>query len=77
MSKKFSEWFSGWSKPKLPGVYETDAFGVRGYQHWNGKKWGLCAARPYEALGADQGESFIQKPNWRGLASDPNQQAGK
>lgn len=67
---KLSKWFSGKTKPALPGYYERD-YGIPNLtcDYWDGKRWILVngdGKHLYEI-------SLLKK--WRGLAEDPNKES--
>lgn len=62
---KLTPWFPRGTNPVRVGVYMT--FDANTYQHWNGRKWGLCSSFIDTARSADICESFLQMPKWRGI----------
>lgn len=75
---KLTRWFSPKEKPVHIGVYQTDAkvypgyvIGRKdhiGYQHWNGKHWGLFSNSKEDAVRQAHVKSNFQKNYFRGLA---------
>lgn len=74
---KMTPWFEPDVLPTRKGVYQTNdwAGGLemknQGYQHWNGKFWGLFDLEPALAKVKANCVSSYQRNYWRGLASKP------
>lgn len=63
-------WFAATTMPARPGVYQR-RLPERSFGHWDGTRWGMCAASPYAAFRVRNHESLIQRAGWRGLAEEP------
>lgn len=71
---KYTGWFPAGTKPARIGVYQTRIdIGYRRifYQHWNGEFWGLYGIQLDVADRWRVIQSSIQRPEWRGLAKEP------
>jgi hypothetical protein len=78
--RKYSKWFKGSSKPPVVGLWQRRIYPgwAPVYAWWNGKRWSPASIFKDEALARKRDYSLNQsRPDWRGLASDPNENLGQ
>jgi hypothetical protein len=71
MPKRLSSWFSGHTKPTIPGVYERRWPNVPSHErfsYWDGRSWRVGGYSPDNAMAWRAFHSGRQVAEWRGLA---------
>lgn len=69
----FTDWYPPLTKPVHVGVYQVETVGsehincCRGYQYWNGERWGSYDLNIASAYTNRMYPSIFQHHTWRGL----------